>query len=232
VTECGIQLLVCGVVIGYDANQFKGNEPTKLADFWDIKKFPGPRCMKKWPKHNMEFALLADGVAPGDLYKVLSTEEGIARAFKKMDEIKPHVKVWFNSWAQPGQLMADGEVAMSTGTNGRLLVAQKSHSNVKFMWDNQGLTSDNWSVVKGCKHKELALEFVKFACQPENQAEFPKHIAYGPTHKKAISMMSPELAKQMPSHPNNMDVVWKIDSRWWSDHNDDLSIRFNAWLAK
>ena len=76
------------------------------------------------------------------------------------------------------------------------------------------------------------MDFVKFACMPENQAEFPKYIAYGPTHKAAIKKMSPELAIQMPSHPDNMKVVWKINSRWWSDNNDDMSIRFNAWLAK
>jgi putative spermidine/putrescine transport system substrate-binding protein len=180
----------------------------------------------------MEWALLADGVAPADLYKLLGTEEGIARAFKKLDQIKPNVKVWFNNWSQSGQLLADGEVAMCSGTNGRLAVTQQSHPNVKFMWDGMGVGGDSWSIPKGAKNKELAIKFVQFASLPENQAEFSKYIAYGPTNKDAIKVMDPKLAEEMPSNPKNMKTSFKIDSRWWSDHNDDLSIRFNAWLAK
>ncbi|UCD56544.1 MAG: ABC transporter substrate-binding protein [Candidatus Hydrogenedentota bacterium] len=232
ITECGIGTIVASLVIGYDARQFPGNEPTKLTDFWDVKKFPGPRAMKKWPKHNMEFALLADGVLPEQIYELLSTEEGITRAFRKLDEIKPHVKVWFGSWAQPGQLMADGEVAMSIGTNGRLAVAAETNPNIKFFWDRQGYGIDLWGVVKGCKNKEMAIKFIQFASLPENQAEFPKYIQYGPTVKEAIEKMSSELAAKMPTAPGNMKNAWKIDSRFWSDNMDDFNIRFNAWLGK
>jgi putative spermidine/putrescine transport system substrate-binding protein len=232
VTECGIGTLVSGLVIGYDARKFQGNEPTKLTDFWDVKKFPGARALKKWPKHNMEWALLADGVPKSDIYKLLATEEGFARALKKLDQIKPHIKVWFDNWAQPGQLMSDGEVAMSSGTNGRLAVAQKSNPSIKFMTDGMGLGGDSWSVVKGSKKKDLAIKFIQFASAPENQLEFSKLILYGPTNIDTFKLMDPALAAQMPSNPKYASITWKIDSRWWSDHNDDLSVRFNAWLAK
>ena len=231
-SECGVQCLLAGLVIGYDANQFQKGEPKRLEDFWDVKKFPGPRAMKKWPKHNMEFALLADGVAPADVYKTLDTEEGIARAFKKLDQIKPYIKVWFTSWAQSVQLLADGEVAMTTGVNGRLSVTQKTHPNVKFFWDKQLLAGDYWCIVKGAKHKDMAIKFIQFASEPENQAEFPKHILFGVTHKDAFKLMAPELAAQLPSNPINMKNATNLNSRWWSDHNDDLSIRFNAWVTK
>lgn len=232
VKECGIGTVVASLVIGYDARQFSGNEPTKLTDFWDVKRFPGPRAMKKWPKHNMEFALLADGAPPEKVYELLGTEEGIARAFRKLDGIKPHVKVWFGSWAQPGQLLADGEVAMSVGTNGRLAVPAKTYPYVKFFWDRQLYGVDLWAIVKGAKNKDLAIKFIQFASLPENQAEFPKHIEYGPTVKDALKKMSPELAARMPTAPENAKTAMKIDSRFWADNMDDFSIRFNAWLAK
>jgi putative spermidine/putrescine transport system substrate-binding protein len=232
IRECGVLNLVAAIVIGYDAKQFPNGEPQTLMDFWDVKKFPGPRAMKKWPKHNMEFALLADGVPPDKIYEVLSTEEGIARAFRKLDEIKPYVKVWFNNWAQPGQLMADGEVAFSIGTNGRLAVAAKDHPNVKFFWDRAGLGSDVWSIVKGSKNMELAQKFIQFANQPENQAVFAQEILYGPTVKETLAKMPPELAAQMPTAPQNMKTSWNIDSRFWSDNMDDFNVRFNAWLSK
>lgn len=232
ISECGVLNLVAAIVVGYDSKRFPNNEPQTLMDFWDVKKFPGPRSMKKWPKHNMEFALLADGVPPDKIYEVLSTEAGIARAFRKLDEIKPHIKVWFNNWAQPGQLMADGEVAFSIGTNGRLAVAAKSHAAVKFFWDRAGLGSDVWAIVKGSKNKELAQKFIQFANKPENQAVFSEAILYGPTVKEALAKMPPELAAQMPTASQNMKTSWKIDSRFWSDNMDDFNIRFNAWLSK
>lgn len=232
VIECGVGTLMAAVVIGYDARQFAGNEPTKLADFWDVKRFPGPRAMKKWPKHNMEFALMADGVPPDKVYEMLSTEAGIARAFRKLDEIKPHVKVWFGSWAQPGQLLADGEVAMSTTTNGRLAAAAKAAPSLKIVWEHSILAADWWSVVKGSGNKDLAIKFIQFASQPENQAEFSKHIAYGPMVKAALDIMSPELRAEMPTAPQNMQSPCNIDSRFWSDNMDDFNVRFNAWLGK
>lgn len=232
VTQCGIGTIVASLVIGYDARQFPQGGPNKFTDFWDVKRFPGPRAMKKWPKHNMEFALLADGVAPEQIYELLSTEEGIVRAFRSLDKIKPHVKVWFGSWAQPGQLLADGEVAMSIGTNGRLAAAAETNPEIKFFWDRQGYGIDLWAVVKGCKNRDLAIKFIQFASLPENQAEFPKYIQYGPTVKEAIAKMAPELAALMPTAPANMKTAWKIDSRFWSDNMDDFNIRFNAWLGK
>ena len=50
--------------------------------------------MRQGPKLNLELALMADGVAPDDVYKVLSTEEGVNRAFSKLDKIKPLIQWW------------------------------------------------------------------------------------------------------------------------------------------
>ena len=47
------------------------------------------------------------------VYDVMETEEGIDRAFKKLDTIKDQI-VWWESGSQPPQLLADGEVTMST----------------------------------------------------------------------------------------------------------------------
>ena len=66
-------------------------------DFWNVKDFPGPRSLRNSPVENLEFALLADGVEPKDVYTVLATPEGLDRAFKKMDEIKPSILVWWTS---------------------------------------------------------------------------------------------------------------------------------------
>ena len=80
-----------------------------------MEKFPGKRGLyKSNPVFTLEFALIADGVDPKNVYDVLGSEGGIDRAFAKLDEIKPHV-IWWETGAQAPQLLADKEVAMTTG---------------------------------------------------------------------------------------------------------------------
>lgn len=232
VHACAVPTLVASLVIGYNASKFPNEKPKTLEDFWDVKKFPGPRALKKWPKHNLEWALLADGVPPADIYKLLQTKEGVDRAFRKLDQIKPHVKVWFDTWAQPQQLLIDGEVVMSSGTNGRLAEAAKTRPEVTWMWDRQGYGMDLWAIVKGSKNRANAEKFIEFASRPEVMAEFSRYIQYGPTVKAAIDKMPADLAKAMPTAQENMTTAWKIDARFWGDHQDDLELRFQAWLNK
>src|SRR3546814_12005440 len=80
-------------VIGYDGDRIKGPGPQSWADFWDMKRFPGKRGMRRTPKYSLEFALMADGVPADRVYPMLRTPAGVDRAFRKTDETKPHV-VW------------------------------------------------------------------------------------------------------------------------------------------
>ena len=106
--DCAVGTIVFGTIYAYNADKFPSGGPQTVADFWDVKKFPGARALRKSPKTTLEFALIADGVPPKDVYKVLSTKAGVDRAFKKLDQIKPNVKVWWTAGAQPPHLLADG----------------------------------------------------------------------------------------------------------------------------
>ena len=66
VSNCGIGIFVWSTAIAYNADKLKTG-PTSWADFWDVKKFPGKRGLRKGAKFTLEFALLADGVAPADV---------------------------------------------------------------------------------------------------------------------------------------------------------------------
>ena len=79
--------------------------------------------MRRSPVVNLEFALMGDGVPVDEVYALLDTDAGIARAFRKLDTIKDDI-VWWEAGAQPPQMLADGEVAMSTAYNGRIFNAQ------------------------------------------------------------------------------------------------------------
>ena len=77
-----------------------GKTFTGWRDFWDVKRFPGPRTLRNSPVENLEFALIADGVKPSEVYDVLKGPGGVDRAFKKLDEIKPAITVWWTSGQQ------------------------------------------------------------------------------------------------------------------------------------
>ena len=198
-----------------------------------MEKFPGPRALRKSPKTTLEFALIADGVPAKDVYKVLSTKEGVDRAFKKLDEIKPHVKVWWTAGAQPPQLLADGEVVMTTAWNGRIFDAVKnSGKNFKIVWDGQGMDFDLWGMPKGSKNHELAKKFVAFTVTPEVMAQQSKYISYGPTLKAAIPLVPEDILIDLPTAPENMENAFVVSSEFWADHDEELTERFNNWLAQ
>ena len=74
--------IVFGHIVAYDTTKFGASPPSTLADFFNLKAFPGKRGLRKTsPKINLELALRADGVAGNKVYETLSTPEGVARAF-------------------------------------------------------------------------------------------------------------------------------------------------------
>jgi putative spermidine/putrescine transport system substrate-binding protein len=233
VHECGVGTNASSAIIAYNGDRFPTNPPTALKDFFDVARYPGPRALRKSPRFNMEMALLADGVPTTDVYKVLGTEEGVTRAFKKLDQIKPHIKVWFTQWAEAIQLLADGEVAMTMNGNGRVwAAAAKDKKNLKIIWDNQGAGYDFWSVVKGSKRGDLAMKFIAFASQDRTMTEFTKLFRYGPTLKSVVDRMPPEIGRDMPTATANMKTAYRVSASFWADHNDDYTVRFNAWLSR
>jgi putative spermidine/putrescine transport system substrate-binding protein len=230
--DCAVGTIVFGTIYAYDASKFPNGGPKTMADLWDVKKFPGPRALRKSPKTTLEFALIADGVSPKDVYKVLGTKAGVDRAFKKLDEIKPHVKVWWTAGAQPPQLLADGEVAMTTAWNGRIFDAVKnSGKNFKIVWDGQGMDFNLWGMPKGSKNAAVAKKFVAFTVQPDVMAQQSKFISYGPTLKAAIAKVPKDILADLPTAPENARNAFVVSSEFWADHDEELTERFNKWLA-
>ena len=229
--ECGVGTIVWATVLAYDADRIKGAGPNSWADFWNVSKWPGKRALRKSAKFSMEIALMADGVAPADVYKALSTEEGIKRAFKKLDEIKPHIQ-WWEAGAQPPQWLAAGDVVMTSAYNGRISAAIKEGRNFKIAWKGQCYALDSWVIVKGTPNLDLAYQFIKFASQPENQAISAAAIPYGPTHMQAVNSVAPTIAVYLPTYPANMEGALAVDAGWWVDHQEELNERFNVWAAR
>ncbi|WP_283808635.1 extracellular solute-binding protein [Bradyrhizobium centrolobii] len=130
----GCPSVISATVVAYDRDRLP-NGPKTIADLFDTENFPGKRGLWKNPQDNLEWALIADGVPIKDVYKVLGTPEGVERAFKKLDTIKKDV-IWWTSGAQPVQLLADGQVVMTSAWNDRISDASKNAGkHFQIMWD-------------------------------------------------------------------------------------------------
>ncbi|MCR5865272.1 MAG: ABC transporter substrate-binding protein [Aquincola tertiaricarbonis] len=230
VTECGVGVFVWSTVMAWNADKLKEG-PRTWADFWDVKKIPGKRGMRKGARYNLEFALMADGVKPADVYKVLATKDGAERAFKKLSELKPHIQ-WWEAGAQPPQFLVAGDVAVSTVFNGRIDAANREGKNLKIGWTGGIYDLDYWVIPKGAPNKEASMKFIAFASTADAQAEYAKHIAYGPTNNKALAKLDAAVLANLPTSPANAQQALQLDLKFWADQGEDLEKRFAAWSTR
>ena len=230
VTDCGIGIFVWSTVMAWDGDKLKTG-PKTWADFWDTKKFPGKRGLRKGARYNLEFALMADGVKPADVYKVLATKEGADRAFRKLGELKSNIQ-WWEAGAQPPQFLVAGDVAMTTAFNGRIDAANREGKNLKITWTGGIYDLDYWVIPKGTPNKEAALKFIAFASTPDAQAEYARNIAYGPTNKNALSKLDAKTLDNLPTSPANAKDALQFNLKFWADQGEELEKRFAVWAAQ
>lgn len=230
VHECGVGIFIWSTVLAYNGDKLK-QAPTSWADFWDVKKYPGKRAMRKGARYNLEFALMADGVRPADVYKVLGSKEGADRAFRKMGELKPQIQ-WWEAGAQPPQFLVAGDVAMSTAYSGRIDAAQREGKNLKISWTGGIYDLDYWTIPKGGPNKDAAMKFIALASQPDNQAEYARNISYGPTNNKALAKLDAKVIDELPTSPANSKEALQFNIHFWADQGEALEKRFAAWAAQ
>jgi putative spermidine/putrescine transport system substrate-binding protein len=214
-------------ILAYNTQKFPaGKAPQSWADFWNVKKFPGPRSLPNYP-YTMEMALLADGVPPDKVYPL--DEE---RAWKSLEKIKEHVSVWWTMPAKPAQLLADGEVDMAAAFNGRITGIQKEGIPVAIQWNQQILLVAYNAVVKGTKNKAEAMKYLAFMMQPELQAAWVKIIPYPGPSKSMFDHLPAELAKNLPTNPEYYKMGLQRDYAYWVKHEERLMEEWNAWMLK
>ena len=235
VSPCFIPQIVYSTTFGYRTDLVK-EAPTSIADVFDLEKIPGKRSLEKKAINNLEWALLADGVAPDQVYDLLGTDDGVARAFAKLDTIKDQV-IWWEKGAQTPQLLADGEVVMGSTYNGRLFsVIEEEKQPIGMLWDWQVFDLDGWVIPKGAPDKDEVLKYVKFATDTQRLADQAKFISYGPARASSAPLVGKhatlgiDMAPHMPTNPENAKNTLIYNYEFWADNVDDLNERFTAWL--
>jgi putative spermidine/putrescine transport system substrate-binding protein len=217
-------------VLGYNTQSFPtGKQPRSWAEFWDLKKFVGPRMLADLASGNidLEFALLADGVPKDKLYPL-----DIERGFKSLDRVRPAIRKFWDTGALSAQMLTDKEVVLGSIWNGRLQAVADKGAPLAIEWNEASLQSQYWGVLKGAKNAESAQRFIDFACQPELQANLAKLIPYGPTNRQAFKSIPADVAARLPSSPEHRARAFVQNGKWWADNRAKVSERWSQWLLQ
>ena len=190
-----------------------------------MKNFPGTRALRNDPQTVLEAALLADGVPRDKLYPL-----DVDRAFKKLQQIKPDITVWWTSGGQSAQLLHDGEVDMTMIWNGRASAVRKDDPDVDFTFNDGILQNTQLCVLKNAPNLPDAIKFINAAVSPELQANLPLYIDYGPGNPAAFKTgkITAKRASELPSSPENASKQALLSEEWWAS---DAGVQAKArWL--
>jgi putative spermidine/putrescine transport system substrate-binding protein len=222
-------------LIAWSTETFKDKKPAGWAALWDFKTYPGKRSLRRRPLYALEAAMIADGVAPADVYTALSAPGGLDRAFKKLEEIKPHVAAWWTSGAQSMQLMKDGEADIGMLWDGRARALKNGGAAVDFSYDQQILQFDCWVIPKGAPNRDAAMKLIAYMAKPEPQARFAMAVGgYPPANPKAYDtgIISADAVKQMAGTPERRKNAIAQDVSWWANNIESVEKRFTSFLQQ
>ncbi|MBS4009470.1 MAG: polyamine ABC transporter substrate-binding protein [Roseovarius sp.] len=224
VTKYGIGNITWSTVLAYREDVITREKPSSVADIWDTERFPGKRTLRDYPLDNLPWALMAVGLKKEEIYPL--TEEKLAMAFAKMDEIKDEV-VWWTGGAQPAQLLSTNEVSLAQVWNGRIGNLIDEGIPVAIQWEGAQMQVDAWAIPKNAPNKEVAMAFIAWASQAENNARIAAEIAYGPVNKNSIPMASDKYASLLPT--THFDKQLICDFNYWGPNFTDVLERWQEW---
>ncbi|MGL4290921.1 MAG: ABC transporter substrate-binding protein [Phreatobacter sp.] len=210
--ENGVVNYMFSTVLAWDTAKVK--ETPTLADFFDLRKFPGRRMMRKDSQSMLEMCLIADGVPIDKLYP-LDTR----RAFAKLATIKKEVLYW-SSGAESQSLMRDGECVMGLLWHTRANVLKgETNNRIAYTFKDGLLQPGLWVVPKGNPAGAEAFRAIASMQQPEGQVKLLAAMGNGPSNPAAQALV-PEAQRSMnPADPANAAVQAKVNAAWYIENH-------------
>jgi putative spermidine/putrescine transport system substrate-binding protein len=212
---------------GYLTDTFPDGGPETWADFWDVETYPG---MRAWPgapgsyDSTCEIALMADGVAPEDLYPL-----DLDRCTEKLDELRPNI-VFYQSYPEIQQLLASGTAAIAMGPSGQFAGLRNAGQDVTVSWENAVVAPNVIAIPKEAPNVDNILALVEVFHDPELQAEFSARTNYGPGNPDAYEFIPEDVQENLVNAPSHENVVLQ-DSQWRADNTEALLNWYTGWLA-
>ncbi len=148
-----------------------------------------------------------------------------------MDEIKPHIKVWWKEGAQSQQLIRDGEVDIIAMWSARAVDLQDAKVPVEIVWNGGELYYAHLVVPKGAPNAKAAWQFAGFAGQAQPQANFTVILPYGPSNAAARALVPEARLRQTPAWPDNEKVMFQHDAAWLAPRLAEIRERWTQWMT-
>lgn len=236
--EDTVALFQTATVLAYDQRVFPKDGPKNWADFWDVKKFSGPRGLwATWGKHNILFALLAEGVAHKDIWPL--TDDKIGRAFKKLNEIKPYITKWWVGGGESTQLLINREYAMTSANDGRVISAINQGAPIKLVWDDAFMGYQYAVILRGGPNTANAQKLIAFVNRAQVAAAWTQGTGYPGSNVHQLKYLPANLAPLVSVNPNNASKCILDDPAWLAEmrpdgktNADHIQERWLAWRAQ
>ncbi|QRM32226.1 extracellular solute-binding protein [Microvirga sp. VF16] len=216
--------------IVYNKEHFPNGGPTTWKEFWDTKAFPGVRAMPArtdaW--RQLMPALMADGASANAIFPM-----DVDRGFRKLDELRPHVGLWWTTSDQAVQGFRNGDY--DAGFMWMVLVPGLIKEGQPIAWSYNGaiVVGDRYAVVKNAPHKAEALELLKFLLDtPTVQGKICEALFCTPPSTDALAYISEEARAIMPSAEQVKSVMATPDGAWLNTNQPMLVERWNKWIQK
>jgi putative spermidine/putrescine transport system substrate-binding protein len=216
---------IIGYAQGFLNDTYADGGPRTWADFWDVETFPGKRAVPgEYSDFMFEAALLADGVAPEDLYPL-----DLDRAEAKLNELKPDM-VFYTEYPQVQQLLTSGGAAIAFAPNGQFAALDNAGIDVEVSWEQAFVEANPFVVPVAAANPDATFALAEVLADPELQADFSRRTQYGPSSSAAFEFLSDEEIAKLPNAPEHTEIVWgDADNR--AELYEEMTNRYTAWLA-
>lgn len=231
--EYGMLRTIGATVIAYNTEAFPNGGPENWADFWNVKGFPGPRCLPGggWPGapvNVMMAALLADGVPEDALFPL-----DVDRAVAKLEQIVPEVTVWWTTGDQSMAAMRNRECVATMMWSGRAIQLINQGQPLTLTWNQSFELTGYWALAKGAPNPDLAYTFLNFfMTDPKAHLAFSSDMVYDTSNAQALEMVAKDQLKYRSSHAPNLKAIIYPDNGWVIANFDDLQKTYSEVLTR
>jgi putative spermidine/putrescine transport system substrate-binding protein len=202
--------------------------PTSWADFYDTAAFPGKRGLWSWYQGGqLESALMADGVAPEDVFPM-----DIDRAVAKISSIKKDV-IFSDSLQEMVQQLVSGETSMAIVLSGRAAAQIKEGTDLGIVWNGQIIGPDSYMIPNGAPNPEAAHGLIKEFLDIDRLVEFAHEQFYGPALPEAQAKLadSPD-CPLINTCGDNAETAVIADTDFWVENEAAVSTAWDKLLGR
>lgn len=223
-----------GVVMGFQALGLEYNTkvfhekgwapPTSWMDLWD-PKFKGHVVFYNMPIGYANLVLPKIAALNGG--SVTNLEPG----WKKMQEILPNVLAFVDPPAQVDALFGTGSAWIGFNGSARVKDFARTGAPVELAIPKEGgiLYLQQFNVVEGAPHPDLAQKFIDFTLSPEAQRMIAESMLFGPVNKTVT--LDEATAAKVPYGEKNVSALEHLDIGPVNDKLRELTARWTAMVG-